>query len=207
MILVNLMSKFRLFYFTILACIAQLLINGCSKPNYTSFRGEPLYTNKETKLSALKAAGDKYNQRDPLLLDTSTYAPNPGESYDMYQSRVKNTLTIQEYKIKSLQTAIKEKRKILADLQDELSNLQHHNTEMRLTAANLNTSDQEEQYYSRSGFTQHLIKEGDTLQTISHEYYNTYTGWLTLYRFNIKALSKGPNHLEKGDSLLIPVNL
>ena len=51
----------------------------------------------------------------------------------------------------------------------------------------------------------HTVKEGETLTVISLKYYGTKERWREIYDANREALSGGPDKIQPGQKLIIPV--
>jgi len=169
---------------------------------------DPVYTEGEQDLSPFEERGEKYTRRGELTSDTSRFAPDPGESYEHYRERIFNTLLAQELEIESINDKIGMKKDSIDNLQAQLEPMRTQQGEMRLALARQEDGEAiaggPEQSKSRPLFHRHEIQKGDTLQGISQEYYETYTGWIALYRFNHTRLPYGPNRIEKGQTLIIP---
>ena len=50
----------------------------------------------------------------------------------------------------------------------------------------------------------YVVKQGDTLQQISRQFYKTNTKWRDIYNANRDVMTKGPDQLEIGMKLKIP---
>jgi nucleoid-associated protein YgaU len=50
----------------------------------------------------------------------------------------------------------------------------------------------------------YVVKQGDTLQKISRQFFNTNTKWRAIYEANRDVMTQGPDHLMPGMKLKIP---
>lgn len=163
--------------------------------------------------TVLEDKGERYTRRMDYSDDISLFSPKEGESYEAYYARMMNTLTLQQYNIEGLEKALEEKGVSLKNLQAQVSTINEQEALMRLTLASYEASDgttigknKKKKRHSPSArpFEKYVVQKGDTLQRISQNAYGTYTGWLAIYRFNLKKMRFGPNRLETGTVLYIP---
>ncbi|MBB65357.1 MAG: hypothetical protein CMO81_09870 [Waddliaceae bacterium] len=197
-------STIKSLYKFILFLALSISLLSCKSTTYTSVHGEKIHQEEPLDLALLKEHGDVYTQRDPRLIDVSDYKPFPNETYEQYQARIHNTLTLQDYQLDSLLHSTKEKTASLANLGEQFAQLEAQNVDLRLLVANKHYEEETQNTLTRSGFTTHEVLKGDTLQKISKNYYGTHTAWIAIYRFNMKELPRGPNRVEIGQKLLIP---
>lgn len=176
----------------------------CGSQYTTPLRHDPLFKLKPFDNSVLEEGGEVYTQREGPFLDNGQLKVRPGEPYEQFQNRLFNTLVMQEYNKNHLAKAIEETGNSINLLQNQLSILQKENADLRLGLTQIKTGTVASSQAFSPMFSRYVVGSGDTLQKISLKKYGTYTGWLTLYRFNAQTLKYGPNKLIPGMSLIIP---
>lgn len=196
------MNKKNLFLLLLLPFITC----SCYQNYYHSNLGDldPLYKKKGIKMAKLKEHGDKYHRRGNSLVDISKIGPNPDESFEEYEQRLYNTLATQESDIQEISYLIEHKRENFSNLEDQYAKLEGQNNNLRIAFADLKDAFKGKINQRSNLFEPYIVKKGDTLQGISHKFYDSYSGWLAIYRFNTGVLKDGPNNIEIGDALLIP---
>ncbi len=167
-------------------------------PDDPFFREEPL------DMLLLQEAGESYALRsDARYDDISHHKPHPGETYNEYQVRLVNTLTVLSHSLDTLSEAIREKQESIGHLTKLKIELIAKNIDSRIA---FNASETAAAYHKTPSdtFERYIVHQGDTLQSIAHKVYGTHTAWLAIYRFNRYRLPDGPNIIEKGQTLLLP---
>lgn len=191
-----------------LACETQWVV--CPPTPKLGCQGEP---NEDDclDLAILDDHGERYTRRDDYSEDISQFRPKKSEPYESYFARVMNTLSIQEYNTTSLQEAIKSKKEAIEELDSQLQTMLESEVHMRLALSmyengeeNPKKNKSQKNHASSPPFSVYVIQKDDTLQKIAKQAFGTHTGWLAIYRFNLKKMPYGPNQLEEGDKLFIP---
>lgn len=200
-----------MFRFLIIFCMASFLSVGCARqyPALSSY--DPLYIEHSRKnVIPDSESYDAYVQRAGELVHVGEYGPKEGESYSDFEKRLYNTLEIQDYQIAHLKEKIRNFSKVMASLEGQLSEVKKAHADLK---KEVGLQENWEAYDVKSKkkksprahyFAKYTVKKGDTLQEIAKSRYGTNRAWLTLYRFNMKALKSGPNDIEIGDQLVIP---
>ena len=162
---------------------------------YDSPAAESFITIEESELPGTEDASDPSGH--------GLCYPDVGESYVKYQQRVDATLVLQEEQLSALQLAVRAISDDLATLEDELSLMLAQQVDLRLGlaagyfAGNLEIK-------GSPPFELYTVQQGDTLRSIAYKKYGCYEGWFALYQINSERLSLGPDHVEEGDSLILP---
>lgn len=150
----------------------------------------------------LGCEGLPYQERTPYLADDACFGPEKGESYCNYLDRASETMRRMEEEIAKLEETLTEKKESTKHLNEQLSSLQKANHDLMVALSN-----EKEKGASTPPptFAVYEVQKGDTLQSISYQAYNTHKGWVSIYRFNLERLPNGPNQIEVGQQLLIPL--
>lgn len=169
----------------------------------TPIADDPIYRLDEVDVTELEDQGERYTRRGEYIVDISEIGPRPDETYGRFRQRLLNTLAMQEYNRDQLTERLDASEKRIGDLSVQLDEMRRQNAEMRLALAQ--PSDAAAMGARQTRFNYYRVQKGDTLQKIAHELYGTHTAWLALYRFNRSRLSDGPNRIEVGTSLFVPM--
>jgi hypothetical protein len=145
--------------------------------------------------------GLPYQCRNPLLAEDTCFGPEEGESYTAYMNRMVATMQAMATETRRLKESILAKEVTNNHLGEQLAGLTQANHDF---VAALSGQREQQRAPQNSAFSVYEVQKGDTLQAISYQAYNTYRGWLNIYRFNMDRLPHGPNQIEIGDLLLIP---
>ena len=188
----------------LLVLVVLVLSSSCGK-NYQSFLArDPFFKEENIDLAKLQEHGSSYQRKGQDLEDISTFSPFKDETYEDYEARVVNTIQVQEYDIKELNRSIATIKNNIIHLDGQFASLQQQHSDLRLALSNPEKIEQDLQEPNRPIFQMYVVQPGDSLQKIAFQHYGTHKAWMAIYRFNLKALSFGPNSIEKGQRLMIP---
>ena len=180
------------------------LLTSCGQTYKTPIRNDPFFVNQPYDNQILRQTGAPYVQRESEISNKGNFSLKANESYDNFKKRLYNTLVMQEKNKQSLANTIIQQEEQLQKNQQQLSEIQKESLDLRLTIARLKSGGSEVTDSFSKLFSIYTIKNGDTLQKIAFQKYGDYDAWLTVYRFNLDVLKKGPNKILPGTTLLLP---
>lgn len=183
------------------------LLTSCGSHYKTPIQGDPLFKHSRSEHDTRKLTphAERHTRRGNYLIADGDFERQEAEPYSHYIERIKNTLKIQRYEIRTLQATLNQKADAAHELDTQLAALSQTHDDLRLALAGEKpVNSTMAATAARPLFERYVVKKGDTLQKIARRMYGTHTAWLGIYRFNTRNLPYGPNKIEVGDVLFLP---